>query len=73
MKSSDRNKNLLCKIQYFAGGTGLLTERKRWGCTIDLKMVAVQGSVYVLIPLNLMESNLILSPSTLRFAKCLIS
>jgi hypothetical protein len=34
----------LRKILYFIGGTGLLAEWERWGCTIDQKMVEVQGS-----------------------------
>jgi hypothetical protein len=41
IEQSDRDRIALCKVLYFVGGTGLLAE---WKCTIDQKMVAVQGS-----------------------------
>jgi hypothetical protein len=34
----------LCKILYFVGDTELLAEKRRWGCTIDQKVVEVHGS-----------------------------
>jgi hypothetical protein len=46
MKPSERDKILLCKVMYFVGGTGLRAEWESWGCKIDHKMIAVQGSPY---------------------------
>jgi hypothetical protein len=45
MKPGDLYEILLRKIPYFMGGTGLLADRRIWGCTKDQEMVAVQGSV----------------------------
>jgi hypothetical protein len=42
MEPTNQDKVPLCKIPYFAGGMELLVEWKRWGCTIDQKIVAAQ-------------------------------
>jgi hypothetical protein len=44
MEPSDHDVILLHVIPYFIECMGLLAEWKRWGCTIDQKMAAVQGS-----------------------------
>jgi hypothetical protein len=45
MEPSDYDMILLYKILYFIEGRGLLADWKRWGCAIDQKLVAVQGTV----------------------------
>jgi hypothetical protein len=45
MEPSNHDMIPLYKILYFIAGTGLLAEWKRWGCTIDEKMVTVQGTL----------------------------
>jgi hypothetical protein len=46
VEASDYDEIQLCKMLYFICGMGLLAERSRWECTIDQKLVAVQGSPY---------------------------
>jgi hypothetical protein len=44
MEASDYDEITLFETLYFVRGLGLRAERKKWGCTIDQKMVLVQGS-----------------------------
>jgi hypothetical protein len=46
MQPSEHDKIPLCKVLYFVGCTGLIAEWESWGCKIDDKMIAVQGSPY---------------------------
>jgi hypothetical protein len=45
-----------CKILYFVEDTALLADLKSQGCTIDQKVVAVQGSLCGPTPLMLIHS-----------------
>jgi hypothetical protein len=44
MEASDYDEIPLFEALYFVRGLGLQAERKRWGCTVDQKMVLVQRS-----------------------------
>jgi hypothetical protein len=47
---SDHDEIPLCKILSFTEGRGLPEECKRWECTVDIKMVAMQRSLYTPTP-----------------------